>query len=120
MFEARAAETPDAVAVTDAQTDLTYRQLDVQADRLARALVSIGAGPGRIVAFALPRSVDLAVAVLGVLKAGAAYLPLDPEHPAERTAYLLSDARPVCVIARDPVAVDCPVVSPEADAPAPC
>ncbi|KOV61056.1 dimodular nonribosomal peptide synthetase [Streptomyces sp. NRRL WC-3618] len=117
MFEARAARTPDAVAVTDADTELTYRQLDLGADRLARALVSLGAGPGRIVAFALPRSVDLAVAVLAVLKAGAAYLPLDPEHPAERTAYLLSDADPVCVITRDPLAVDRPLVSPDAEAP---
>ncbi|MGW1715504.1 amino acid adenylation domain-containing protein [Streptomyces sp. NPDC002156] len=117
MFEARAVETPDAVAVTDAHTNLTYRQLDVRADRLAQALVSVGAGPGRVVAFSLPRSVDLAVAVLAVLKAGAAYLPLDPEHPAERTAYLLSDAGPVCVISRKPVPVDCPVVSPDAGAP---
>ncbi|ELP62018.1 non-ribosomal peptide synthetase [Streptomyces turgidiscabies] len=117
MFEARATETPDAVAVTDALTSLTYHQLDVRADRLARALTSAGAGPGRVVAFSLPRSVDLAVAVLAVLKAGAAYLPLDPEHPADRTAYLLSDSGPVCVIAREPVDVDCPVVSPDADAP---
>ncbi|MEH0420857.1 amino acid adenylation domain-containing protein [Streptomyces sp. B21-083] len=117
MFEARAAETPDAVAVTDAITSLTYNQLDVRADRLARALTSVGAGRGRVVAFSLLRSVDLAVAVLAVLKAGAAYLPLDPEHPVERTAYLLSDAGPVCVIARDPVGVGCPVVSPDADAP---
>jgi amino acid adenylation domain-containing protein/non-ribosomal peptide synthase protein (TIGR01720 family) len=115
MFEERAAATPDAVAVEDASTSLTYRQLDARADRLARVLTSYGAGPGRIVAFSLPRSADLAVAVLAVLKAGAAYLPLDPEHPAERTAYLISDAAPVCVIAReDGLVADCPVVSPEA------
>ncbi|WP_280633959.1 condensation domain-containing protein [Streptomyces sviceus] len=118
LFEACAAERPDAVAVSDPQTDLTYRQLDVRADRLARALASYGAGPGAVVAFALPRSVDIAVAVLAVLKAGAAYLPLDPEHPAERTASVLSDAGPVCVIAREPLDVVCPVISPEAQAPA--
>ncbi|MGC0335298.1 amino acid adenylation domain-containing protein [Streptomyces sp. SLBN-8D4] len=117
MFEARAAERPDAVAVSDPRTCLTYRQLDLRATRLARALASYGAGPGAVVAFALPRSVDIAVAVLAVLKAGAAYLPLDPEHPAERSAYLLSDADPVCVIAREPLDVGCPVVSPEAEAP---
>ncbi|MFF7646159.1 amino acid adenylation domain-containing protein [Streptomyces canus] len=117
LFEACAAEWPDAVAVSDTRTGLTYRQLNFRADRLARALASHGAGPGAVVAFALPRSVDIAVAVLAVLKAGAAYLPLDPEHPAERTAYLLSDADPVCVIARGPLDVDCPVVSPEAEAP---
>ncbi|MDX3452285.1 amino acid adenylation domain-containing protein [Streptomyces sp. ME02-8801-2C] len=117
MFEAWSALTPDAVAVTDAHTELTYRQLDLRAERLARALVSFGAGPGRVVAFALPRSVDLAVAVLAVLKAGAAYLPLDPEHPAERTAHLLSDAGPVCVITGDPITVDCPLVHPDTDGP---
>ncbi len=116
LYEARAAEVPDAVAVEDSRTCLTYRQLDDRGDRLARVLTSHGAGPGRIVAFSLPRSVDLAVAVLAVLKAGAAYLPLDPEHPAERTAHLLADADPVCVIARDRLGleVDCPVVDPDA------
>ncbi|MFJ9631706.1 amino acid adenylation domain-containing protein [Streptomyces sp. NPDC101175] len=116
LFEKRAAEVPDAVAVEDSATALTYRQLDLWADRLARVLVSRGAGPGRIVAFSLPRSVDLAVAVLAVHKAGGAYLPLDPEHPAERTASLLADADPVCVIARDRTGLPagCPVVDPDA------
>ncbi|GAA3776544.1 hypothetical protein GCM10022403_009150 [Streptomyces coacervatus] len=121
LFEARAAEAPDAVAVEDSRTSLTYRQLDVTADRLARALTSHGAGPGRIVAFSLPRSVDLAVAVLAVLKAGAAYLPLDPEHPAERTVHLLADADPVCLIARDRLGFEagCPTVDPDAAPDAP-
>ncbi|MGW1751353.1 amino acid adenylation domain-containing protein [Streptomyces sp. NPDC002092] len=118
LFEARAAETPDTVAVEDGTNSLTYRQLDDHADRLARVLSSHGAGPGRIVAFSLPRSADLAVAVLAVLKAGAAYLPLDPEHPAERTAHLLADADPVCVIARERLpaesSVGCPAVAPDA------
>ncbi|MFE7275303.1 amino acid adenylation domain-containing protein [Streptomyces sp. NPDC057623] len=115
MFETWVARTPDAVAVEDAAVELTYRQLAARADRLARVLVSYGAGPGRVVAFSLPRSVDLAVAVLAVLKAGAAYLPLDPEHPAERTAYLLADAAPVCLISRDGGHwLDGPVVSPDA------
>ena len=116
LFETRAAETPHAVAVEDASISLTYRQLDLRADRLARTLVAHGAGPGRIVAFSLPRSVDLAVAVLSVLKSGAAYLPLDPEHPVERTAHLLADADPVCLISRGRPApgADCPVVDPDA------
>ncbi|MFD3496882.1 amino acid adenylation domain-containing protein [Streptomyces sp. NPDC058678] len=114
MFEARAVEAPDHVAVTDAEVSLTYGQLDARSDRLARALTSYGAGPGRIVAFSLPRSVDLAVAVLAVLKAGAAYLPLDPEHPAERTAQLLSDAAPVCLISWDGPDAGLPVVNPDA------
>ena len=128
LFEARAAEAPDTVAVEDGADALTYRQLDERAGRLARVLTSHGAGPGRIVAFSLPRSVDLAIAVLAVLKAGAAYLPLDPEHPAERTAHLLADADPVCLIARDRLPADCrvgcAVVDPDAapdgpDAPLP-
>ena len=118
LFEARATEAPDTVAVEDGVNSLTYRQLDERADSLARVLASHGAGPGRIVAFSLPRSVDLAVAVLAVLKAGAAYLPLDPEHPAERTAYLLADADPVCLITRDRLPADCrvgcAVVDPDA------
>ncbi|MEV6943131.1 amino acid adenylation domain-containing protein [Streptomyces sp. NPDC051172] len=117
FFEARAAEAPDTIAVEDGTRSLTYRQLDDSAHRLARVLVSHGAGPGQIVAFSLPRSVDLAVGVLAVLKAGAAYLPLDPEHPAERTAYLLADADPVCLIARDRLpagcGVGCAVVDPD-------
>ncbi|MFF5369822.1 amino acid adenylation domain-containing protein [Streptomyces sp. NPDC013187] len=128
LFAARVTEHPDAVAVEDSTTSLTYEQLDMRAQRLGRVLVSQGAGPGRIVAFSLPRSVDLAVAVLAVLQAGAAYLPLDPEHPAERTAFLLADAEPVCLITRDPHSADrptgCRVVSPDAlpedpDAPLP-
>ncbi|MFF4054730.1 amino acid adenylation domain-containing protein [Streptomyces sp. NPDC001668] len=114
MFEQQAAATPDALAVTDARTSLTYRQLDSRSGDLARVLREHGAGPGRVVAFALPRSVDLAVAVLAALKAGAAYLPLDPDHPAERTAHLLGDADPVCVIARQPVDPGRPHVSPDA------
>ncbi|WP_262414534.1 non-ribosomal peptide synthetase [Streptomyces sp. ST1015] len=114
MFEEQAARRPDAVAVTDTERKLTYRQLAACSDALARTLIASGAGPGRVVAFSLPRSVDIAVAVLAVLKSGAAYLPLDPEHPAERTAYLLADADPVCVISRDRMDVGCPVVSPDA------
>ncbi|QNP68636.1 amino acid adenylation domain-containing protein [Streptomyces roseirectus] len=117
VFEARAAEVPDAVAVTDTSVSLTYRQLDGRAEWLARALVAQGAGPGQVVAFCLPRSVEIAVAVLAVLKAGAAYLPLDPDHPAERTAFLLADARPVCVIAHESTGFDLPVVAPDAEGP---
>ncbi|MFC8142796.1 amino acid adenylation domain-containing protein [Streptomyces paradoxus] len=115
LFEARVDELPDTVAVEDGATSLTYRQLDLEAARWARVLIAQGAGPGRIVAFSLPRSVDLAVAVVAVLKAGAAYLPLDPEHPAERTAYLLADAEPVCLITRGPCPPDRPAGRPVVD-----
>ncbi|MGC9441181.1 amino acid adenylation domain-containing protein [Streptomyces sp. WG5] len=94
LIEAQAARTPDAVAVADATTELTYAQLDARANRLARTLTAEGAGPEQLVAVALRRSADLAVALLAVLKSGAAYVPVDPAHPAERIGYLLADARP--------------------------
>ncbi|MER7733173.1 amino acid adenylation domain-containing protein [Streptomyces erythrochromogenes] len=98
LFERRAADTPDAVAVADAGRSLTYRELDERANLLARALTGRGARPETPVAVALPRSADLAVALLGVLKSGAAVLPLDPRHPADRLARVLTDARPLLVL----------------------
>ncbi|MFC9953036.1 AMP-binding protein, partial [Streptomyces prasinus] len=97
-FAAQAARTPYAPAVTAGAEHLTYRQLDERANRLARLLIEAGAGPERFVALALPRTADLIVALLAVLKSGAAYLPLDPGHPAERVAFLLDDVRPDAVI----------------------
>ncbi|MFE9921507.1 non-ribosomal peptide synthase/polyketide synthase [Streptomyces sp. NPDC005774] len=97
-FGAQAARTPDAPAVTAGAEHLTYRQLDERANRLARLLIEAGAGPERFVALALPRTADLIVALLAVLKSGAAYLPVDPGHPAERIAFLLEDVRPDAVI----------------------
>ncbi|MFD3733820.1 non-ribosomal peptide synthase/polyketide synthase [Streptomyces sp. NPDC058632] len=97
-FAAQAARTPDAPAVTAGAEHLTYRQLDERADRLARLLIEAGAGPERFVALALPRTADLIVALLAVLKSGAAYLPVDPGHPAERIAFLFDDVRPDAVI----------------------
>ena len=69
-----------------------------RANRLARLLAGRGVGPETIVALALPRTAELIVAVLAVAKAGGAYLPLDPEYPAQRIGYMLTDATPVCVI----------------------
>ncbi|MEV4432052.1 amino acid adenylation domain-containing protein [Streptomyces sp. NPDC049585] len=98
LFAARVAETPDAVAAVSGTTELTYAELDARANRLAHHLAGLGAGPERIVAVALPRSVEWLVALLAVVKAGAAYLPVDPEYPAERIAYMLDDAAPLCVV----------------------
>ncbi|WP_215543874.1 non-ribosomal peptide synthetase [Amycolatopsis sp. CA-230715] len=95
LIEGAVARTPDASAVAGA---LTYRELNLRANRLARMLIARGAGPERVVALALPRTADLVVAVLAVLKSGAAYLPVDPDHPAARVAYLLDDADPVLVL----------------------
>ncbi|MFJ7589631.1 amino acid adenylation domain-containing protein [Streptomyces sp. NPDC097617] len=98
LFERQAAATPDAVAVVSGEQSLTYRELDERANRLARGLTRRGARPELPVAVALPRSADLVVALLGVLKSGAAALALDPRRPADRLAHVLTDARPLLVL----------------------
>ncbi|MEU1707404.1 non-ribosomal peptide synthase/polyketide synthase [Streptomyces sp. NPDC005706] len=98
LFAAQAARTPDAVAVTCGDERLDYATLEARAGRLAHRLAELGAGPERFVALALPRSTDLVVAVLAVLRTGAAYLPIDPNLPAERVRHLLADARPVALV----------------------
>ncbi|MEW2355928.1 amino acid adenylation domain-containing protein [Spirillospora sp. NPDC029432] len=92
LFEAVAAERPGAVAVSFEGRSLTYGELNAWANRLARTLVERGAGPERSVALRLPRSLELVVAVLAVLKSGAAYVPIDPDYPADRIASMLEDA----------------------------
>ncbi|MGV4989154.1 amino acid adenylation domain-containing protein, partial [Streptomyces sp. NRAIS4] len=99
-FTAQAVRTPGAVAVSLGEERLTYGELDARANRLARLLARHGARPERFVALALPRSLDLVVAVLAVLKSGAAYLPLDPDYPADRLAHMLADARPALLVTR--------------------
>ncbi|SDG84175.1 amino acid adenylation domain-containing protein [Lentzea fradiae] len=85
---------PDAPAVECDGAVLTYAELDARAGRLAAALTGRGVGPEDVVAVAVPRSAELVVALLAIVRAGAAYLPLDPDHPAERTAHVLEVARP--------------------------
>ncbi|TGN75548.1 amino acid adenylation domain-containing protein [Streptomyces bauhiniae] len=111
LFRAQAARTPDATALVFEGERLTYAELDARVERTARVLAGLGAGPERTVAVALPRSVDLVVALLATHRAGAAYLPLDPDYPADRLALMVEDARPVCVI-RDALPT-----GPEADLP---
>ncbi len=91
LFAAQAARTPDRIAVVDGGTRLTYRELDVRAEALARELVLCGAGPGRRVAVAMDRSADLVVALLAVVRSGAAYVPIDTRWPAERRRFILRD-----------------------------
>ncbi|MEV5898268.1 amino acid adenylation domain-containing protein, partial [Nonomuraea fuscirosea] len=98
LFEARAAALPGETAVVSDGTELTFAELDARANRLARLLVARGAGVESVVGVSLERGVDLVVALLAVLKAGAAYLPVDPDYPAERMAYLVEQAGAVCVI----------------------
>ncbi|MEU9497961.1 amino acid adenylation domain-containing protein [Streptomyces sp. NPDC048196] len=108
LFEAQVARTPDAVAVTDGVAELSYAALNARANRLARLLIGRGIGPEQVVAVALPRSADLVVALLAVLKTGAAYLPVEPAHPAERLRFLLDDARAVLGLTTSAVAADLP------------
>src|SRR5207248_9838430 len=91
LFEEQAARTPDAVAVVYDGTAWTYRQLDERANRLARQLQALGVGRDALVAVCLNRSAEMVAAVLGVFKANAAYVPLDPAYPTERLALLLAD-----------------------------
>ncbi|MFJ4474305.1 non-ribosomal peptide synthase/polyketide synthase [Streptomyces xanthochromogenes] len=98
LFEAQAARTPQAEAVSYGTERLDYAELDARAGRLAHLLVELGARPEQYVALALPRSTDLVVAVLAVLKTGAAYLPVDPALPAERVTGILDDAAPVALV----------------------
>ncbi len=98
LFEAQAARTPDVCAVTQGEHGLTYCALDRHSDALARRLRALGVGPEVPVGVCLGRSVEAITAVLGVLKAGGAYLPLAPEYPAERLAFMLENSRaPVLV-----------------------
>lgn len=99
LVEATMAATPDAPALAFGDTTLTYAELDRRTRALARALQARGLGRDGVVAVALPRSLDLVVALVAVLRAGGAYLPLDLAHPAERLARVLRSARPVCVLA---------------------
>ncbi|WP_411113831.1 amino acid adenylation domain-containing protein [Streptomyces sp. 029-5] len=98
LLETAAARHPDAIAVRDRTTRLTYRELHERANRLAHLLIRRGAGPERVVGLLLPRSTEAIVAMLAVLKTGAAYLPLDPAYPAQRIRFMIEDARPRCVV----------------------
>jgi amino acid adenylation domain-containing protein len=93
LFEARARETPDAVAVVWEDRHLTYAELNRRADRLARQLCGCGVGPDVLVGLCTQRSLEMVTGLLGILKAGGAYVPLDPTYPRDRLAYMMEDAR---------------------------
>ena len=93
LFEAQVRNSPDAIAVVYEQRQLSYAELNAQANQLAHYLQSLGVGPESVVGLCVDRSLEMVVGLLGILKAGGAYLPLDPHYPSERLAYMLADAQ---------------------------
>ncbi|MCB0943365.1 MAG: AMP-binding protein, partial [Mycobacterium sp.] len=98
LFARQVAVIPDVVALRYNGASVSYRELDEASNRLAYVLVSRGAGPGARVGLLLPRTADGVIAILAVLKTGAAYVPVDPAHPDERVAFVFDDAEPIAVI----------------------
>ncbi|MDV7336416.1 non-ribosomal peptide synthase/polyketide synthase [Rhodococcus oxybenzonivorans] len=113
MFRAQVARTPDATAVVAGQDRLSYAQFDARVNRLARHLIALGVGPDSVVGIAMRRSLDMVISLYAVHAAGGAYVPIDPEHPADRTTYVVDSAAPTCVLSvADDIAnldVDVPV-----------
>ena len=100
LFEAQAEKTPDAVALVFEQQQVTYRELNTRANQLAHYLQSMGVGPEVLVGICLERSMEMVVGMLGILKVGGAYLPLDPEYPKERLAFMVEDAQVRVVVSQ--------------------
>ena len=108
LIEAQAERRPDAVALIFQERRLTYRDLNRQANRLAHRLMAMGVGLETIVGICLERSAEMVVAVLAVLKAGAAYVPLDPSYPRERLAYMLEESAVPVLLTEDRLLADLP------------
>jgi amino acid adenylation domain-containing protein len=117
LISAQAVATPNAIAITDGQRTLTYAQLDASANQLAHYLQNRGVGPETLVGLRLERSIELFVGVLGILKAGGVYVPLDPGYPAERLAFMLADSGAKLTLTAtdfsDPTLVEYPTSAPE-------
>lgn len=112
LLEEQVSRAPDAVAVIHEGASITYDELNKQANRLGRFLRAAGVEPHDLVAVCIERSIDMIVGMLGVLKAGAAYVPLDPSNPRERLVHILGDARPKVLITREPWSLGIPGTGP--------
>ncbi|WP_436498500.1 non-ribosomal peptide synthase/polyketide synthase [Actinokineospora sp. HUAS TT18] len=115
LFAAAVIRTPDAPAVEAGDTVLTYAEVNAAANRLAHHLIAKDAAPERVVALHMPRSADLVIAQLAVIKAGAAYLPVDPAYPPDRVTFMLDDARPILVLDALPDTHAFPSTEPDVD-----
>src|SRR6266576_4422438 len=107
LFEAQADVRPEAIAVVFGQEKTTYADLEARANRLSRHLCARGVRRGSRVAMLLPRSADAYVALLGILKAGAAYVPIDPEYPRERVAFILENSEARALVTTAALAESC-------------
>src|SRR5215813_9757664 len=101
LFEAQAEKNPGAIALEYENYRLSYRELNQQANRLAYHLRDLGVGPDARVAICVERGIEMVVALLATLKAGGAFVPLDPAYPPERLAYMLEDSAPVVLLTHE-------------------
>ncbi|MFI0260814.1 amino acid adenylation domain-containing protein [Streptomyces sp. NPDC017056] len=108
LFQARAAQTPDAVALRCGPEAVSYAELDARTNRLARHLTGLGVGPESRVGLCLPRGTDMVAGILAVWKAGGAFVPLDPEYPADRLAFMVADSGAAVVLSTSEVSAGLP------------
>ena len=108
LFEHQAALNPDATAIVCEQERLTFGELNARSNQIAHHLRGLGVGRESLVGLCVDRSLEMAVGILGILKAGAAYLPIDPDYPRERTAFMLEDAQPAIVLTKTSLQIDVP------------
>jgi amino acid adenylation domain-containing protein len=120
LVEQQCAQTPDAVALISGDRQLTYVELDRESNRFARYLREIDVPRGALVALSLERSPEAVIAILGTLKAGCAFLPLDADLPAERLSFMLQDARPATVFTRERLADKWPQITQQSPVASPC
>src|SRR6185503_2000835 len=108
LFESQVTTRPDAVALICEAEQLTFSELNTRANQLARYLRALGVQRESIVGICIDRSLEMAIAIMATLKAGAAYLPLDPEYPQERLAFMLEDAKPLLVLTKASIQIELP------------